>query len=457
MFKSIKKVVAIALLAVAAIVPMTSCGSSEMIDYVSQTKIVSTNWKTSNYRETGVGIVTLKKNVDGDTAHFYAGSTSYVIQGRFNGVDTPESTGVIEPWGKKAAAFTADILNKAQTIVLETEPNNEKKGPEADSTDNRYLVWVWTSERPAEEEDGTQLRLLNLDLVQNGLSPSKGTSDSIYNNVFLDADAQAQKHKLYYWSKDPDPDFYNGAATITSLQEIFSNPQDHIGEKVYLEGYVTRTMGTDAYIQDEFEEEDGSYKMYGCYIFTMYKDYSILRKGNHIGVTGKVAEYNGSYQLVDVKYNSQQAVTDGMVDLGGTLTSEEVNERFMQTITVDEANNGVGMGTLIKINNLRATGGYGGNDEKDKNGVNYEKNSMTIYVRDENNREFQIRIDDKTSIRDKDGMKIKSYTYFVNLSKNGVTFDFAGLMGRYESEFTGEVELQLMLVVTSDITYHGLE
>ncbi len=456
MIKSIKRIAAIALLAMAAIVPMTSCGAGEMVDYVEQTKIVSTDWKTSNYRTTGVGVVTLKRCVDGDTAHFYAGSTSYIIQGRFNGVDTPESTGVIEPWGKKAASFTKEILSNAKTIVLETEPNNIEKKPEADSTGNRFMVWVWTSERPIEEEDGTQLRLLNLDLVQNGLSPSKGTSGSVYDDVFLDADAQAQRHKLFIWSKEDDPDFYNGEATITSLQDIFSNPEEHVGEKVYLEGYVTRTMGTDAYIQDEFEEEDGTYKMYGCYIFTMYKDYSILRKGNHIGVTGKVAEYNGSYQLVDVKYNSQQAIKDGMVDLGDPLTSDEVNERFMQTITIDDAQKGVGMGTLIKIENLRATGGYGGTEEKDNNGVNYEKNSMTIYVRDADNKEFQIRIDDKTSIRDTDGIKVKSFNYFVNLSKNGVTFDFAGLMGRYESEFTGKVELQLMLVVTSDITYHGM-
>ena len=48
------------------------------------------------------------------------------------------------------------------------------------------------------------------------------------------------------------------------MQAVFSNPAEWLGAKVYVEGVVTRTMGTNAYIQDTFEQEDGTVKSYGA-------------------------------------------------------------------------------------------------------------------------------------------------------------------------------------------------
>jgi hypothetical protein len=80
---------------------------------------------------------------------------------------------------------------------------------------------------------------------------------------------------------------------------------------------------------------------------------------------------------------------------------------------------------------------------------------MTIYVKDSNNKRFNIRIDKATFIKDEYGDVIRTYKYFVNycnLDSNNY-FDFTGLLGRYESEYSGEVEIQLMLVATSDMVY----
>lgn len=431
---------------------MAPTGCSEtFVDYAAQTRIHTQDWKTSDYWETGCGQATLKKNVDGDTAHFYAGDTNRILQGRFNGVDTPESTGVIEPWGKKAAKFTAGILNNAKTIILETERDDGLRAPENDST-GRYLVWIWTSERPIEEEDGSQLQLLNLRLVQEGFSPAKGAIDSVYQDVFLDADAQAQKFKLHIWSKDIDDEFYYGAANFTNLKAIFSEPEEHVGEKVYVEGVVTRTMSTNAYIQESFEDEEtGLVENYGCYIFTQYKQYDILKRGNRIGVVGIVAEHYGSYQLVDVKYNPYLHGDDDMVLLEENVEVEPVE------MTVPDANEGKGMGTLIRVNGLVATGGYGGLDEKDANGNQNTTNSMTIYTKDSSNRTFNIRIDGSTFIRDQNGDQIRTYKYFVNWCKENPSgsFDIVGILGRYESEVTERIEIQLMLIATSDLIYHS--
>ncbi len=428
----------------------TGCGK-KFVDYAAETRIHTQDWKTSDFWETGCGQATLKRNVDGDTAHFTAGSTQRFLQGRFNGIDTPESTGVIEKWGKKAAHFTADILNKAKTIILETEREDGLKKPEND-TNNRYMVWVWTSERPIEEEDGSQLQLLNLRVVQEGFSPAKGAIGSVYQDAFLNADAQAQKFKMHIWSKDVDDEFYVGAATISNLKDIFSEPDEHVGEKVYVEGVVTRTMGTNAYIQESFEnDETGAIENYGCYIFTQYKQYDILKRGNRIGAVGIVAEHFGSYQLVDVKYTPGFHGEDDMVLLEENVEIDPVE------MTVPEANEGKGMGTLIRVNGLVATGGYGGLDEKDANGNPNESNSMTIYMKNSSNQSFNVRIDKATFIRDLDRNQIRTYRYFVDWCKanpNGC-FDIVGILGRYESEETGRTEIQLMLVATSDLIYHS--
>ena len=445
----LKKLLSIFALALGLVT--TSACNSDPVDYVSTVKLEQADWKTSDYLTTGLGVVTLKHCVDGDTAHFYAGKYNRVIQGRFNGVDTPESTGVIEPWGKGASNFTKEALTKAKTIVLETERDDGVIGPESDSTSDRFLVWVWVSDRPIEEEDGSQLRLLNLDLVQNGFSPSKGNSGSKYQDVFLDADAQAQKLKLNIWSQESDPNFYYGEATVTDMQAVFSNPAEWLGAKVYVEGVVTRTMGTNAYIQDTFEQEDGSVKSYGAYIFTQYREYSILAKGNRIGVIGIVAEHYGSYQIVDVKYNPLLPSKDDMKLLDSNVEVEP------DVLTVDQANEGKHMGILVQMNNLKVTGGYGGTKELDKNGQPNEKNSMTLYVKDENGKDFNIRIDSSTFIKDQNGSTIRTYKYFVEYCAQGAgyTFNFIGLIGKYESQTTGNIEIQLMLVATSDLTYNA--
>ena len=77
---------------------------------------------------------------------------------------------------------------QAKEIVLESE--GEK--PEKDSND-RYLAWVWV--------DG---RLLNLEIVEESYSSTKGLSGSKYEQVFYDADLRTQKFKLRIWSSQPD-------------------------------------------------------------------------------------------------------------------------------------------------------------------------------------------------------------------------------------------------------------
>ena len=114
---------------------------------------------------------------------------------------------------------------------------------------------------------------------------------------------------------------------------------------------------------------------------------------------------------------------------------------------------------LLQVKNLKVTGGYGGLNENDLSGQKNEKNSMTLYVEDEDGNDFNIRIDDSALIKDTKGGRIKSYKYFVDYCNQGegYTFDFTGLMGIYESQTTDKSELQLMLVSTVDLVYNTPE
>ena len=61
--------------------------------------------------ETAKQEVTVKQFIDGDTTHFYVPEyvrAGGVLKGRYLAINTPESSGKIEVWGKAASAFTKE-------------------------------------------------------------------------------------------------------------------------------------------------------------------------------------------------------------------------------------------------------------------------------------------------------------------------------------------------------------
>ena len=448
------------------IVPaMTSCSD---VDYLSQVKLDldKSAWENSDFLTTGIGVVTLKNGVDGDTAHFYSKSNK-VVAGRFNGVDTPESTGKLEEWGKTASRYTTGLLENAKTILLETDRGPTKgeltHKAEADSTGSRYMVWVWVSDRTIEEEDGSGFTLVNLGLVQNGLSPAKGISGTYYEDEFLDADAQAQKNKLYIWSGELDPEFNYGGAINITLKEFWRDPEAYDGGYYSFEGIVTKKVGDDAYVEYyEPNELTGEMERYGMFIFTMYAKTSsrYFKVGRKLNIVANISSRFGNFQA----HNTEFPVTSTAGDPERHTyfaDSETYEVMAPEVLTADDFNNAAKqyelMNSLVKLEGLRVTYGYGGLLEIDRNTNDYyDDNAMTLYCKDANNNSLQVRISDTASVKNLDGGTVKTYTYFTNLSEQGVTFDFVGFKQKYESETSGNVTFQLMLYTASDITYYGL-
>ena len=200
--------------------------SAEVIDYAAQVKL-NENSGTAQQK------VTVKMYIDGDTTHFYVPSSVMpggVLKGRYLAVNTPESTGKIEEYGKKASAFTKEKLSEATSIILESET----AAWEADSTGDRYLVWVWY--KTAESED---YRNLNIELLQNGLAIASSSANNQYGDVCMAAINQAKKQKLNVHSGQKDPDFFYGEAVELTLKDLRSTGEKYDGMKVAFNGVVT--------------------------------------------------------------------------------------------------------------------------------------------------------------------------------------------------------------------------
>lgn len=197
----------------------------------------------------GIGEVKLVQCTDGDTVTFKEGSNSFVV--RFNGVNTPESTYKLEPWGKAASRFTAKKLQNAYKIVLQADTYKTNR---LDSTGKRYLAWVWY------QPDATsEFRLLNLEIVEQSYSASKA-SGMIYADAMQDADLETQKLKIRIYNntvKDPDYD-YSETGKYLTIKEIRDNAEEYSSSniKVIVRGIVTRKNGSySAYIQQQEEGE----------------------------------------------------------------------------------------------------------------------------------------------------------------------------------------------------------
>ena len=85
----------------------------EHIDYAASVKLDMSS-------PTAKADATVKTFVDGDTTHFNVKTDvmpNGVLKARYIGINTPESTGQIEEWGKKASNFTKETLSKATSII----------------------------------------------------------------------------------------------------------------------------------------------------------------------------------------------------------------------------------------------------------------------------------------------------------------------------------------------------
>ena len=247
---------------------------------------------------------TVKTFVDGDTVHFHVPESVMedgVLKARFLAVNTPESTGKIEEYGKAASTFTKERLSAATSIVIESETSSW----DPDSTGDRYLVWVWYKTEADED-----YRNLNIEILQNGLAIANGSGSNQYGTTCLAAIAQAKALKLNIYSGNPDPDFYYGEAVELTLKELRSNMESYAGMKVAFNGIITSNSGNQGVYVEDYDAETDLY--YGMYIYYGHglngSGLDILSVGNEVRIVGSVQFYEGggTWQISDLTYRMMQ-------------------------------------------------------------------------------------------------------------------------------------------------------
>lgn len=221
--------------------------------------------------------VTVKQFIDGDTTHFNPTSDqasnfeSGVAKARYLGIDTPESTGVIQEYGKQASNFTRAALTDAQSIIVESDT-----GEWNFDGNKRPLLWVWyrkTADAP--------YRLLNLELLQEGLAWSKSSNGVKYESICVKAYNQAVALKIKLHSGEPDPLFFYNDAIQVDLKYLRTHTEELAGSKVAFTAIIAKRYGKTLYVQS-WNEEDQMY--YGMTIFYGYTcDFeSMLRVGDEM-------------------------------------------------------------------------------------------------------------------------------------------------------------------------------
>ena len=349
------------------------------------------SYENQDFVPNGIGQVDLVRCVDGDTAVFTEGSGSFTV--RFLGIDTPESTYKFDPWGKAASTFTCDKLTNATTIVLEYDASSQERT----DGNGRYLAWVWY--------DG---RLLNLELVEEAYTGSKGVGGSKYETTFYLAEFKTQDTDRRIWGEvDPDFDYSLDGVQIT-IEELVTNQEEYVGKKVVIRGIITRQIGGHPYIQDNG---------YGIYLYKGFEFTTKLAEGNEVLLSGVTLTYypdaeTGGPQLTGFTRTNIEVLSEGNV----------VDPTIMLVTEFTETN----IGTLVKVLQLTVISVY----------ENSYDSAFTVTAEDANGNVISIRRDDSASI-----------DITADLFAVGTTFDIVAPLGRYNGQY------QLMISKLEDLTF----
>lgn len=306
-----KKVIAF-LLALIVCFTLSACtkkgvtaDNTEYYNTVTNTLKLEKNYTGLSFLDDGIGVAYVDAYTDGDTTRFRLADDE-IVNVRYHGVDTPESTGGVEKWGKAASNFTKKTLQKATEIVLEATASKAQH----DSYGSRYLGYVWYK-----TADSSDFKCLNLELVENGFSDNKciNTSEFKYYSYFKKANDFAKSIKLRLYSDLEDPLYTTDPIEMT-IKDFWNNTDAYYdsdsdaGSKVtfqaYLKSYQRSNSGTYTFVACQTDPETG--ETYEINVYTGYdsNNASAMKLGHLYVFYGSVQNYYGSFQISGILYES---------------------------------------------------------------------------------------------------------------------------------------------------------
>lgn len=413
-------------------------GSTEPLEIIDYATAVKLDMGSPTAKQE----VTVKTFVDGDTTHFYVPSSVMpggVLKARYLAINTPESTGKIEEWGKKASNFTREKLSNASSIIIESDTGTWN----ADSTGDRYLCWVWY--KPAGE---SEYRNLNLEILQNGLAIASNSSQNRYGEYAVAAIAQARAQKLNVHSGEKDPDFFYGDAYEVTLKELRTNIEAYNGLKVAFNGVVTVNDNNSVYVENYDAETDMYYGMAVYYGFGLSgAGLEILNVGNEVRIVGSVQYYEtgGTWQVSDVNYRAMKPDDPGNIQklsegnaASYRLTDAETFNNATITIVGEEGEqefpySQLAMSTSVEMKGLKVVDVY-----TTKNEESASKGAMTLTCK-VGNQYISVRT---VVLYDENGNLVTEDAYM------GKTIDVKGIVDFFSDSY------QIKVYSTNSITVH---
>jgi len=405
----------------------TDQGSSGTVTEVDHAASIKLDMSSSTAKVTA----TVKAFIDGDTTHFNVPSSAMengVLKARYMAINTPESTGKIEEYGKKASAFTKEKLSAATSIILESETSVW----DPDSTGSRYLVWVWYR-----TDENSDYRNLNIEILQNGLAIANSSANNQYGTTCTEALNQAKALKLNVYSGQKDPDFYYGEAIELTLKELRTNIESYNGMKVAFNGIISSNSGSQGVYVEDYDSETDLY--YGIYIYYGHNltgaGLDVLAVGNEVRIVGTVQYYEGggTWQVSDLNYrlmkpddpNNIQKLSGGntasyrLTD-PNTFVNSTVTLQLKETeLTAPYAK--MALGTSVEMKNLQVVSAYTTTNEDSSS-----KGAMTLTCRAPDGTTIDVRT---AVLLDENGQLITQDRYA------GRTIDVKGIVDYFSGNY----------------------
>ena len=308
--KKIISIIAVVLLVVMTCSLFAACNNTDKsYDKITRQLKLAKSYEGKNFLNDGIGKATVDAHTDGDTTRFILENGGQTVIIRYYMINTPESTGNVEKWGKAASLFNKSLLSQPNVeIVLESTTGTK---PEHDSYGTRWLGYVWY--RTSSDD---YFKCLNLELVENGFSEnvSSHTDKYPYWEYFDKAEKFAKKMKLHIWSEEDDP-LFNTEPVKMTLKDFWENTGNYysfdtgVGSRVIVEAYLTDLYiggtGTYNFTAEEYDAETG--KTYSLAVYAQYDSSSASKMeiGHLYRFIGTVEEYpekSGKFQLKGITY-----------------------------------------------------------------------------------------------------------------------------------------------------------
>lgn len=153
-------------------------------------EVITNNTQNNENKEIEFQEAYVTKIIDGDTIGVTIDGKYYKV--RFIGINCPEYTKEIEPYGKEATEYTNEKLYN-KTIYL------QKDVTDTDDYD-RLLRYIWLEKVDEINEETIKKSLFNYELVVNGLANSNYYKPNITLQDYLEqAEIYAKRHKIGMW------------------------------------------------------------------------------------------------------------------------------------------------------------------------------------------------------------------------------------------------------------------